>query len=61
MRQRSYNRYSRNGLSQREVPELEVQVNCVFQRLRMERRDWDGSRREHRSRSRAVPVTMFEE
>ena len=42
--QRLYNRYSRNGLTRNEVAQLEVQVNRVHQRLRMERRDWDGRR-----------------
>jgi predicted RNase H-like nuclease (RuvC/YqgF family) len=42
--QRLYNRYSRNGLDRREVAELELRVNRVQQRLRLERRDWDGRR-----------------
>ena len=42
--QRLYNRYSRNGLDRREVADLEVRVNRLHQRLRLERRDWDGRR-----------------
>jgi len=38
------NRYSRNGLSRAEVTALEVRVNRLRQRLRLERRDWDGRR-----------------
>ena len=37
-------RYSRNGLSRTEVATLESRVNDVRQRLRLERRDWDGRR-----------------
>ena len=42
--QRLYNRYSRNGLDRREVTQLEAQTNQLRQRLRLERRDWDGRR-----------------
>jgi hypothetical protein len=42
--QRLYHRYSRNGLNRREVADLELRVNRVHQRLRYERRDWDGRR-----------------
>lgn len=42
--QRSYNSYSRNGLSRSEVANLQVGVNRVHARLRLERRDWDGRR-----------------
>jgi type II secretory pathway predicted ATPase ExeA len=42
--QRLYNRYSRNGLDRREVADLEGQTNRLRQRLRLERRDWDGRR-----------------
>ena len=42
--QRLYNRYSRNGLTRAEVADLETQVNSLRQRLRLERRDWDGRR-----------------
>jgi type II secretory pathway component PulJ len=42
--QRTYNRYARNGLDRREVADLEQQVNRLHQRLRLERRDWDGRR-----------------
>jgi hypothetical protein len=42
--QRTYNRYSRNGLDRREVADLERQINVVRQNLRLERRDWDGRR-----------------
>ena len=41
---RLYYRYARNGLTRREVADLEWRVNRVQQRLRMERRDWDGRR-----------------
>ncbi|HEX8225434.1 MAG TPA: hypothetical protein VF605_16595 [Allosphingosinicella sp.] len=41
---RTYYRYSRNGLSRVEVAQLESQVNRLRQRLRLERRDWDGRR-----------------
>ncbi|HEX8444877.1 MAG TPA: hypothetical protein VF631_14655 [Allosphingosinicella sp.] len=37
-------RYSRNGLSRAEVATLEMRVNDLRQRLRLERRDWDGRR-----------------
>ena len=40
--QRLHNRYSRNGLTRSEVAQLEIQVNRLHQRLRLERRDWDG-------------------
>jgi hypothetical protein len=39
---RLYGRYSRNGLNRVEVAELERQINRLHQRLRLERRDWDG-------------------
>jgi hypothetical protein len=42
--QRLYYRYSRNGLDRREVTDLEIRVNRLHQRLRYERRDWDGRR-----------------
>lgn len=42
--QRLYNRYVRNGLTRAEVSALEAQVNRLHQRLRLERRDWDGRR-----------------
>jgi septal ring factor EnvC (AmiA/AmiB activator) len=42
--QRTYNRFSRNGLDRQEVRQLEVSVNQVRQQLRLERRDWDGRR-----------------
>ncbi len=42
--ERLYYRYSRNGLTRREVADLEVRVNRLHQRLRYERRDWDGRR-----------------
>jgi len=42
--QRLYNRYARNGLTRPEVAQLELRVNRVHQRLRYERRDWDGRR-----------------
>ena len=42
--QRLYNRYSRNGLTRSEVAQLESLVNRLRQRLRLERRDWDGRR-----------------
>ena len=41
---RLYYRYARNGLSRPEVAQLEVGVNRLHQRLRLERRDWDGRR-----------------
>jgi hypothetical protein len=37
-------RYNRNGLDRAEVRSLESQVNNLRQRLRLERRDWDGRR-----------------
>lgn len=39
-----FNRYSRNGLDRREVADLELRVNRLHERLRYERRDWDGRR-----------------
>jgi hypothetical protein len=39
-----YYRYSRNGLNRQEVATLETRVNKLHQRLRLERRDWDGRR-----------------
>ncbi len=42
--QRLYNRFARNGLTRPEVAQLELGVNRVHQRLRYERRDWDGRR-----------------
>lgn len=42
--QRLYNQYSRNGLDRVEVSRLQGQVNRIHQRLRLERRDWDGRR-----------------
>lgn len=42
--QRAYNRFSRNGLDRQEVAQFEAGVNRVGQRLRLERRDWDGRR-----------------
>jgi predicted RNase H-like nuclease (RuvC/YqgF family) len=42
--QRTYNRYSRNGLDRQEVTQLERQVNQLHAKLRLERRDWDGRR-----------------
>lgn len=42
--QRSYYRFSRNGLNRVEVAQLEAGVNGLHQRLRLERRDWDGRR-----------------
>jgi hypothetical protein len=41
---RLYRNYTQNGLTRREVADLEWRVNRVQQRLRMERRDWDGRR-----------------
>ena len=35
---------SRNGLSGREFADLQVRVNRLEQRLRVERQDWDGRR-----------------
>jgi hypothetical protein len=43
LRQRYY-RYSRNGLDRVEVARLESDINRLHQRLRIERRDWDGRR-----------------
>ena len=42
--QRNYRYFARNGLDRREVRELQDQINGVYNRLRMERRDWDGRR-----------------
>lgn len=42
--QRTYNQYSRNGLTRAEVTTLESRINGLRQRLRLERRDWDGRR-----------------
>lgn len=42
--QRTCNRYGRNGFSRVEVAALESGVNRLRQRLRLERRDWDGRR-----------------
>ncbi|GGB07251.1 hypothetical protein GCM10011491_39190 [Brucella endophytica] len=39
-----YNRLSRNGLDHGEVGQLETQVNRIHQRLKFEKRDWDGRR-----------------
>lgn len=41
---RTYQRFSRNGLNRAEVAQLEVGINRLHQRLRIERRDWDGRR-----------------
>lgn len=41
---RTYNQYRRNGLSRREVAALEVRIDRLHQRLRLERRDRDGRR-----------------
>lgn len=43
--QRTFNRYSRDGLDRREVADLENQVNRLRGRLRLERRQWDDRRR----------------
>jgi hypothetical protein len=40
----TYARYNRNGLDRTEVRTLQNQVNTLRQRLRLERRDWDGRR-----------------
>jgi Spy/CpxP family protein refolding chaperone len=40
----TYARYNRNGLDRNEVRTLQNQVNTLRQRLRLERRDWDGRR-----------------
>ena len=37
-------RYNRNGLDRTEIRTLESRVNNLRQRLRLERRDWDGRR-----------------
>ena len=42
--QRTHDRYARNGLTRSEVAQLEQQVNALRQRLRLERRDWNGRR-----------------
>jgi hypothetical protein len=42
--QQLYHRFARNGLDRNEVRQLENQVNLLRQRLRIERRDWDGRR-----------------
>ena len=42
--QRQHNRFARNGLDRSEVRQLEAQVNRLRERLRLERRDWDGRR-----------------
>jgi hypothetical protein len=42
--QHLYERYARNGLNRVEVAQLETGVNRLHQRLRLERRDWDGRR-----------------
>ena len=42
--QRTYNQYARNGLTRSEVATLEARSNALRQRLRLERRDWDGRR-----------------
>ena len=42
--QRTYNRFTRGGLDRREVATLETGVNRLHQRLRLDRRDWDGRR-----------------
>jgi hypothetical protein len=42
--QRFYYRSVRDGLSRPEVAQLETGVNRLHQRLRLERRDWDGRR-----------------
>ncbi|PSJ39026.1 hypothetical protein [Allosphingosinicella deserti] len=42
--QRTYNQFSRNGLDRREVAQLESRVNSLHERLKLERRDWDGRR-----------------
>lgn len=41
---RLFHYYSRNGLTRTEVARLEVGINRVHARLRLERRDWDGRR-----------------
>jgi hypothetical protein len=42
--QRTYDRFTRGGLDRQEVAQLETEVNRLHQRLRLERRDWDGRR-----------------
>ena len=42
--QRTYNQYGRNGLTRAEVTTLEVRINTLRQKLRLDRRDWDGRR-----------------
>lgn len=42
--QRTFNSFSRDGLSRREVEQLENQVNRLRARLRLERRRWTGNR-----------------
>jgi hypothetical protein len=39
-----YSDYARNGLNRREVYTLEQRINTIRQRLRYERRDYDGFR-----------------
>ena len=41
---RLYHYYSRNGLTRNEVARLELGINRLHMRLRLERRDWDGRR-----------------
>jgi len=40
----TYYRFTRNGLTRPEGAQLEAGVNQLHQRLRLERRDWDGRR-----------------
>lgn len=42
--QNLYSDYARNGLNRREVYALETRINTIRQRLRYERRDYDGFR-----------------
>lgn len=42
--QRTFNRFSRDGLDRREVEQLESQVNGLHRRLRLEQRYWGGRR-----------------
>lgn len=42
--QRTFNRFSRDGLDRREVEQLESQVNGLHRRLRLEQRNWGGRR-----------------
>ena len=42
--ERTYYRFARNGFTRHEVAQLERGVNRLHQRLRIERRDWDGRR-----------------